>query len=159
MRSWLRIAGLCGLAGLAGLGGLGGLGCSFSANPTGPGDGAIDDGPPHDGAIDTPTLPDARACFGAGLGMTCLSAAPTSPLVLPDAVFDTGGAGCTEVVTVGGIQHCVMAGTTVGVAAATTFRATGARPLIVIASTVLTISGTLSVSSSRGGLPGAGAAI
>ena len=128
--------------------------CGFSSSttPSSP-DGIV----PVDSAVDTPN-PDARLCFGSGMGMVCLTAAPTQPLTLGSADFDTGAGSCTEVVSIAGTPICVLAGTTVALPAETTFRARGSRPLLVIASTTISIDGTLSVASQRGLPPGAGVA-
>ena len=100
---------------------------------------------------------DASFCYGAGFGAVCLSAAPASPLVLPsDPGFDTGGGGCTEIVSSQGIELCVMAGTTVSLPVGRTFRGLGARPLVVVAVDTMTIDGFLGVSSLIGSQPGAG---
>ena len=143
----LLIAGLCA------------TGCGFSVNGSGPGDGGADartsDGPNIDGATDAPIdAPDN--CFGRGIGSVCLTSPPTQPLALGDTVFDTGGNGCMEVITKNGVALCVLAGTTVSLPTGT-FRATGSRPLVVVATTSMTIQGTLDVSSNRTGTAGAGA--
>ena len=144
-------------------------GCGFSVTPATSSDGAVDgasdSSTPPDAGPDAPIdvldayVPDAQVCFGAGIGAICLSAVPTQPLVLPAAVFDTGAAGCTEVVTQNTVELCVMAGTMVTLAAGSVFRAVGTRPLVVVATSTLVIAGTIDVSSPRGGAPGAGTAV
>nr|MBA3392908.1 hypothetical protein [Deltaproteobacteria bacterium] len=142
------------------------VGCGFSGTPApATGDGALPDGESAidamvDAKVSDATIPpDALVCFGTGFGAVCLPAAPSTPLALPaTAAFDTGGGGCTHVVTLGGTAMCVLAGTTVTLAAATTFRAIGPRPLIIVASQTMAINGSLSVSSLRGAGTGAGAA-
>jgi hypothetical protein len=128
--------------------------CKFSPPIEGaPGDGPTgsEPKPPGDGS-DTP--PDARLCFGIGLGMVCLMNAPTMPRTLT-ANIDTSTAGnCTEVIAVGGVMSCVIAGTTVQVPTGSNIRGIGSRPLVIVASETLTIEGSLSVGSTRTGGPG-----
>ncbi|MDX2086620.1 MAG: hypothetical protein SFX73_02165 [Kofleriaceae bacterium] len=134
-------------------------GCGFSVNGAGPpGDATGNtDGrqPAGDAAGDAPS-PDAQACFGSGFGALCLLAAPSAPLILPSADIDTGTDARCTVVTIGGVEVCVLAGTTVTHPSGT-LRAHGSRPLVVLATQTLQISGTLDVSSTRTGPPGAGA--
>src|SRR5688572_4326492 len=107
-------------------------------------------------AIDMAIDPDARACFGTGFGATCLPSAPTAAFALPVTNnFDTS-TGCTHVVMTGGIETCVLAGTTVALPTGV-FRAVGPRPLVIVASQTITINGTISVASIRGMGGGAGA--
>lgn len=135
-------------------------GCGFSTSVT-PGTGTDGNPPDRDGAVvDTPDgyVPDARACFGSGLGMTCLPAVPTQPRQLSTTnSFDTGtDSNCEHVMTVGGAEACVLTGTTVTLASGT-FRAVGPRPLVIVATEAMMIDGTISVSSLRGMASGAGA--
>lgn len=98
----------------------------------------------------------SRICFGR-LDMICLSAPPTASVVLAQPMIDTDdSASCLATASVGGADACVIAGTTVEVAA--DVRAVGSRPLIVIAQHDLVINAALSVGSSRAPLlVGAGA--
>ena len=118
------------------------------------------DGKMIDAAVDAPDVyvPDARVCFGAGFGMTCLPAAPMGARQLSNTnSFDTGvDANCTHVMMVGGVTSCVLTGETVTMPAGETFRAIGTRPLVIVAATTVTIAGTVSVSSLRGVNAGAG---
>lgn len=101
-------------------------------------DGSITIDAPDDG--NAPGI-DARQCFGTS-DPICLSAVPQAPLAVPAGTINTGvDASCTEVV--GG--QCVLAGTQVTVNGATI--AIGSRPLVIIATDMLTIGGTLDVSS------------
>ena len=136
-------------------------GCSFSTNVN-PSSG--DDVPPGDGSVDArPDAPeptaDARVCFGAGFGMTCLPTAPASPRQLSNTnTFDTNvAANCSHLITIGNVETCVLTGTTVTMPASGTFRAVGARPLVIVASQTVDIIGNISVSSLRGQGSGAGA--
>ena len=124
--------------------------CGFSARlADAPSDGDVPDAPEGP--------PDARQCFGAGFGMTCLPALPAGPRQLSMTTsFDTGDdAACTHVLTVGGAESCVLTGTTITLPTGT-FRAIGPRPLVLVATETVTIGGAISVSSLRGQSSGAG---
>ncbi|HEY5922702.1 MAG TPA: hypothetical protein VIV11_13565 [Kofleriaceae bacterium] len=113
---------------------------------------------PNDAPADVamPTT-DALACFGSGLSTICI-VAPTGPLTVPmPTTLDTGTSPmCLPYSGTHPGEFCVIAGTTVDVTSTLVVR--GARPLVVIASGVLTISGTISVASRRAGaIRGAGA--
>ncbi|HEU0114710.1 MAG TPA: hypothetical protein VFQ80_08535 [Thermomicrobiales bacterium] len=88
---------------------------------------------------------DAQLCFGGALTV-CLTMAPTMPLTLPPTVnTDTD---CQQVVDqTNGLALCVLAGSVVTVDMT---RASGSRPLVVIAATALTINNALDVSSNAG---------
>ncbi len=118
-----------------------------------PGDSSIDARP------DTSIPVDARLCFGAGFGMTCLPTAPASPRQLSSTTsFDTNvAANCSHIITIGGVETCVLTGTTVTMPSGGTFRAIGARPLVIVASQMVDIVGNVNVSSLRGQGNGAGA--
>jgi hypothetical protein len=136
------------------------------------------------GAVDAggDTTPgDASACAGMSftsklLGSVCLSTAPTTALSLSGSTtvntanVPTGS--CTQLVPQsGGPALCVLAGTTIDIAAGATLRAVGVNPigstaagtnpLVLIATQTITISGTLDVSSHSnetvGGAPALGA--
>ncbi len=125
-------------------------GCRFDLPPvSGPDDGAI--------SPDQSSAPDAQACFGSGLGKLCLSSPPAQPRIL-SGMIDTGvDASCDEIVMVTGSPTCVIAGTSVDIAAGATFRGVGSRPLVIVASGMLEIAGALDVGSLRGDASGAGA--
>ncbi|HEU4734051.1 MAG TPA: hypothetical protein VFT22_39435 [Kofleriaceae bacterium] len=145
--------------------------CGFQATPlpAAPSDGSAAPGGGSDagaGSQDAPdamTAPpiDARVCFGQGVVQICLAAPPAQAVVLPGVMnpLDTSvSTSCTQIVRqAGGPELCVIAGTTVTVAAS--FAAIGARPLVLIGSDGITVSGTLDVSSkiAGGARKGAGA--
>src|SRR3954470_11477799 len=93
---------------------------------------------------------DAAVCFGTEPFRVCLKEAPNQPLSIsgPGTTIDTT-ANCVATVLAGS-QGCVMAGTTISIDA--TLRATGPRPLVLIASEKITILGTgvVDVGSHRG---------
>jgi hypothetical protein len=138
----------------------------------------------RNGAVDAggePPPGDASACAGMSftskfLGSVCLPAAPTGPLSLSGvttinaANVPTGS--CTQLVPQsGGPALCVLAGTSITIAAGATVRAvgvnpigstaSGTNPLVLIATDTITVSGTLDVSSHSsetvGGDPALGA--
>jgi len=75
---------------------------------------------------------------------------PETAVTLSQTI-DTGtSALCSTCSTTSGIDACVIAGRSISVAAGTTARVTGSRPLILIASQQITISGTLDAASHRG---------
>jgi hypothetical protein len=97
--------------------------------------------------------PDARTCFGAGLVNVCLASAPMQPLTLTTGNLDTGvDTNCTQVIN----GMCVLAGSTVDVPATINVRAIGGRPLVIVAATTLTVTGTIDASSRRMGYRGSG---
>ena len=118
----------------------------------------VGDEPPIDAAvdssIDTPPgyIPDARQCFGTPVNV-CLTVLGTGPRNLTGAIStDTG---CDQIeLQAGGPELCIVRGETITVGAV---RATGARPLVIVATSTITISGALDVSSGRTGTAGAAA--
>lgn len=127
-------------------------GTDVDASADGPGiDAARLDAAP---VVDAVILPDAQLCYGVGVVKVCFSALPTGTVNLPGAAnpLDTSvNASCTLVVAQqGGPSLCVIGGTTVTVSG--TLVAIGARPLVLVATDVLTVSssGTIDVSSVSG---------
>jgi hypothetical protein len=138
-------------------------GCGFTPGATSqalPGDGGdVDADPTIDSTVisaDAPIFVDALACLGGGLATVCLQPLPSQPLVLSGTIDTTTSPDCA-VMMLGGIETCVLAGTTVQVAALTTYTATGTRPLVIVATDSVDIAGTLDVASRRGQPAGAGA--
>jgi hypothetical protein len=94
---------------------------------------------------------DADACFGKDPFRVCLAAAPTRPLMISELrPIDTAvQSNCVATVPAGSFG-CVLAGTTITVAA--TLRAFGSRSLVLIASETIEITetGLVDVGSHRG---------
>ena len=138
MRSWLYLL-------LVG-------GCGFSV-----GNGTTDGSVTGDGGRDAPRADDAPAdasfCYGTGFGRTCLTSEPTGPRTINMAVFDTDGAGCTQVTN----GMCIVSATDLDVPIGASVRALGSRPLVLVASGTITIIGTIGASSLSTGPSGAGA--
>lgn len=111
----------------------------------------IDGAPGDDGGIDTPPPTDARLCFG-GPHQICLTTAPSGPRTLP-AMINTDTM-CDQVETpTGGVALCVVSGAQITI---TNTRAEGSRPLVIVATETIEITGDLDVSSKRTGNAGAG---
>jgi hypothetical protein len=108
--------------------------------------------PPPDAAIDAPL--DTRPCFGSGPVVVCLLALPTMPLVIDiDQALDTSSL-CPAYDDP--VQpYCVLAGTDITISKR--MRATGSKPLVLVATNLIEISGELDASSKRGSARGPGA--
>lgn len=110
--------------------------------------------PPDDGdpSIDMPPNIDARTCFGTPHEI-CLMTLPSGPRTLPTTI-DTDQ-DCDQVESpAGGVPLCVVSGAQVTI---DNTRAEGSRPLVIVATETITITGNLDVSSRRNQTPGAGA--
>lgn len=96
--------------------------------------------------IDGP--PDAQICFGTGLLHICLASAPTMPLSIAalTAINTDTSSMCAQVMSGG--NYCVLAATTITIDAK--LRATGKRPLVLIASDSITTGAVIDVGSHRG---------
>lgn len=108
--------------------------------------------PPIDAPPDMPPPPDARVCFGTGIVQLCLAKAPTMPLTISDATtIDTGDTSAQSmcVATVSGADnYCVVAATSITING--TLRATGPKPLVLVASDSITATQRIDVGSHRG---------
>ncbi len=113
---------------------------------------------PIDASIDAPPVipPDATACFGTGIVRVCLVEPPTQPLTISDAtIIDTSdNAVCAALLpgSTGG-DYCVVAATTIAIN--NDLRATGSRPLVLLAIDSITSTGgnIIDVGSHRDGDP------
>ncbi len=133
-------------------------GCTYSA-PATPGD----DTPPPDApgdttGVDTPVDADPN-CAGSPTLPICLASMPADPLTLDTEVYDTdtcdGGVAITNAVDP---APCVRAGTDVTIQG-NTFRAEGARPLVIVALNDLAVpAGAYLDVSSFAGVPAAAGA-
>jgi hypothetical protein len=122
--SWLRI-GVCVFAFAA---------CGFPRPSDVPGDANI--------PIDAPV------CFGV-MYPICLAAPPSAPLTISsDTTINTDRTDatipCAETAS-GGDHYCVIAGTTIDITASV--RATGSKPLVLLAATSITTSAAIDVGS------------
>jgi hypothetical protein len=110
--------------------------------------------PPEGGGM----TPDAQVCFGNTLLHICLAAAPTQSLTISNTtpINTTNSPMCVATVS-GGTNFCVVAATNININA--TLRATGSKPLVLIASEAIMMSaaGSIDVGSHRGPPEEAGA--
>lgn len=113
-------------------------------------------GPMVDAMLDAP--PDVPLCFGSYVRVCFDSAAdvPSAPLILSSDI-DTGASLICNTRNDKDNMACVVAAAGLTVPLGTTIRGTGAKPLILLSTTTVDISGKVDVSSSRTGTAGAGA--
>jgi hypothetical protein len=113
--------------------------CSYPALPTLNGIDAGTNQP------DAP--PDTLACYGTSIVRVCFAAPPTQPLMITNAtgVIDTTNSAMCATTVSGADNYCVLAGTTITVDA--TLRATGTKPLVLIASDSITVTQLIDVGS------------
>jgi hypothetical protein len=130
--------------------------CSFHNNDLGAHDGAVEIDAPRDGHVDPPidgapdAPPDASNCFGGGLATVCLTQLPTGDHDFPTDQSISTDTDCTQVVHQnGGPELCVIAGVNIHIGIDATLDATGSRPLVLVATNTLEVSGKIDVSSYR----------
>jgi hypothetical protein len=115
-------------------------GTDVDASPSGPAVDAAVDGAQSPDA--TAPMPDAQNCFGVGIVKVCLQVQPAGSINLPgpiNPIDTTSSANCDQVVAQqGGPALCVIAATNVTVTNG--MIATGARPLVVIATDSITVN-------------------
>src|SRR5262249_22497541 len=104
------------------------------------------DGPAgHDAAVAS----DARACPGTGLGVqVCLVHQPTQDLTVTFVrAIDTnvGSNDCVDLTRPSASDYCVLSATDITLSG--TLVATGTRPLVLVATGTITVSGTIDVGS------------
>src|SRR5262249_4075751 len=94
-----------------------------------------------------------RQCLGGAFLTVCLQSAPMGQMSLSSSV-DTGGSMCVAIEvaisTSGADKYCVLAGTRISIIAGANVRATGSKPLVLVASDSISVDGTLDVGSHRG---------
>lgn len=123
-----------------------------------PGDDPIDAATSNPETGTTPDAPDAAlVCFGAGFVSICPSVPPTTPVVVNSATTIDTDTSPLCIAYTGTANLCVVAGTDVAITASVV--ATGKTPLVILATSTLTIGpgGLLDVASRRGNTAGAGA--
>ncbi|HUJ61597.1 MAG TPA: hypothetical protein VLX92_23995 [Kofleriaceae bacterium] len=135
-------------------------GCSFSHGAV----SANDAGGPGEASQPMPDasqeLVDAPgpACFGSQpIDMVCFDGAPTGSLTLSGPV-DTGNFAMCKAMTVGGVAACVIAVDTLTIDDHTTVSVTGTKPLVIVATTSITLMGANSVLDAGGHGHSSGAA-
>lgn len=99
--------------------------------------------------IDAPpdAPPDALVCYGTGIVRVCFASAPTAPLMVSDLTpINTTNSPMCAAFVIGG-DYCVLVGTTITIQG--TLRATGTKPLVLVASDTITTSAPIDVASHR----------
>ncbi len=93
--------------------------------------------------------PDARACFGEGLVQVCLVEPVTMPLsITSNTTIDTASSPlCVAYSGEPENAYCVVAATTISIAANRRLRATGPRPLVLVATDAMVLDGTIDASA------------
>lgn len=102
-----------------------------------------------DAGIDTP---QGLSCYGASTGLVkpCFPAPPTENVILPTTIDTSASTLCSTVVTSDDnstANYCVIAGATISVPDAV--NVTGAKPLVLVAVTTITIGANLDAASHR----------
>lgn len=123
-----------------------------AGEPPGPPDAQTSDSP----ALDASTGTDASLCFD-GFTRVCLQVLPSSPLVVAAAMTIDTASGCAETTMGTAAGICVVAATTIEIRPGVIVHATGPRPLILLATTSIVVSGEIDAASHRGGTTGPGA--
>jgi hypothetical protein len=122
-----------------------------------PGMGSNDggtDGPEIDG---DPSI-DARACFGADNYEVCLTTVPSAPVTLPATVDTTSSTLCLTTQPAGWVSRgqpasCFIVGSMI---TAGNVNVTGSRPLVLLATQTINVTGVLDVASHGGANPKTG---
>ncbi|MGE5183652.1 MAG: hypothetical protein ACM31C_16385 [Acidobacteriota bacterium] len=110
-----------------------------------------------DAGVDAPDSGSNDLCYGSGLVQACFAATPSgTKTYTTNTTINTDDTSTCMAVT-SSSAWCVIAAQTIDVDAGATLTAHGSRPLVLVATQSISISGTLDVSSRRGGTPGAGA--
>jgi hypothetical protein len=133
--------------------------CQF-ASSTGNGDDTVVDAPPNDGKAppdvppDTPTGPPY--CYGhvaSVMGQVCLDALPTTPLALTGVAASVntnpGAASCSDSAI--DQSYCVAAHTSISITGGVLLAVTGSRPLVLLSTSTIQMSGVIDIASHRQG--------
>jgi hypothetical protein len=109
-----------------------------------------------DSGTDTPPGDNAN-CFGTGLVVACFSAAPSGDQMLATSVIVNTDTSPQCATLTNGNNWCVIAAHSITINTGVTVAATGMRPLVLVATESITMSGLIDVASHRGVGIGAGA--
>jgi hypothetical protein len=116
--------------------------------------GATPDAAVGDGFVATT---DTAPCYGSGLVRVCFASAPPGMVeISTSAVFDTDSDPLCQVID----GRCVVSGDQLLLAQGVTVAITGSRPLVAVATSSLTVDGTIDAASHRvGGRSGPGTSV
>lgn len=110
--------------------------------------------PGKDAGVDVP--PDMLACYGTGLLRICFASPPGGSRTISMATpIDTMTSDLCVATAGGGSNYCVIAASMLTIDLK--LRATGAKPLVLLASDTITANATIDVGSHRGVTPETGA--
>jgi hypothetical protein len=98
--------------------------------------------------------PDAQACFGT-IVKVCFTILPVTPLTLPmdNIMIDTSSLTMCDQNSKQKDDYCVLAGTSVTLAANQSIRGFGTKPLVVVSTSTMDVQGTIDVSSNKSAPP------
>ena len=106
-------------------------------------DRCVGDEPGTDGGIDG--MP--KACYGAGIVKPCFASAPTGDLTLPAMINTTNDPLCSTDVMDVPAGLCVIARANITAAGGVTVAVTGDKPLVLVATDTINITGVLDAAS------------
>ena len=108
-----------------------------------------------DAAVDSQTEP----CFGADPVTICFAQPLTTALVITTQTIETssGSTACMAYTSPQSVDACVLAGSSITIESGITLTGHGARPLILVSASAISIAGALDVASRRDQALGAGA--
>jgi hypothetical protein len=113
--------------------------------------------PPMDAKDDaTPDAPGPEYGTFIKIGFPSASVVPMTTLMWNNMTIDTDGPMC-DTRNNQASRYCVIAGSSITLASGKTLIAHGSKPLVLLATSMFDLAGTIDVSSKRGGTPGAGA--
>jgi hypothetical protein len=98
---------------------------------------------------------DGVYCYGTGFGASCFVMPPTGSVDLTPQTFVTDASAMCSSSVMGNPPWCVIAAADITINAGL-FSATGTKPLVLVATGSITVTGTLDASTKRGGQTGAG---
>jgi hypothetical protein len=125
-------------------------GCGFQAQPThqGPGDDApvVADGP-GGGSDSGGGTGSNNFCISDAMVTACIPQKPTVAITIsaPTAIDTDKTDACAADTTGSSGNYCILAGTSITIAAGQTLSAHGSRPLVLLSSTAITVVGTIDV--------------
>jgi hypothetical protein len=127
-------------------------GCGFRASPAGGSisDSGGDTGPPIDAPVDGAGLEGAVTPFCLGTFINVCVDPPQSVAMLTTAIDTSSSPQCQPYTSTPAIDACVVTGNGIVIAGGTTIAVTGGKPLILLSTDEITISGVLDAASHQG---------